>query len=137
MARKRRSRKKATTWQDALKICSMTPAEAKVHGNCRWCGKGLPRNKDGSIHKTRRWCSAKCSDTFTRNHYWAWARKAALRRDKNRCTCGSTLKLQVHHIVPRRGQGYGTGCWNHLSNLLTQCHKCHVVLTNEQRRKKS
>ncbi len=24
--------------------------------------------------------------------------------------------LEVNHVVPRRGGGYGRGCWNHLDN---------------------
>lgn len=41
--------------------------------------------------------------------------------------------LEVNHIDPRNGRGYGTGCWNHLTNLETLCHKCHVAVTRRQR----
>jgi len=42
--------------------------------------------------------------------------------------------LEVNHIEPRNGQGYGWGCHNHLSNLETLCHDCHVLVTREQKR---
>lgn len=42
--------------------------------------------------------------------------------------------LEVNHIAPRRGKGYGSGCWNHLDNLETLCHQCHVDVTTAQRR---
>ena len=44
------------------------------------------------------------------------------------------VKLEVNHIELRDGAGYASGCWNHLENLETLCHDCHVVVTNEQRR---
>ncbi|QPG69108.1 HNH endonuclease [Mycolicibacterium mucogenicum] len=40
--------------------------------------------------------------------------------------------LEVNHIDPRVGRGYGFGCHNHLSNLETLCHGCHVTETNRQ-----
>ena len=52
----------------------------------------------------------------------AWERERADRR------------LEVNHIVPRRGAGYGSGCHHHLANLETLCHRHHVEETNHQRR---
>lgn len=40
--------------------------------------------------------------------------------------------LEVNHIDPRVGRGYGWGCHNHLSNLETLCHGCHVAETKRQ-----
>jgi hypothetical protein len=42
--------------------------------------------------------------------------------------------LEVDHIEPRWGQGYGDGCHNHLVNLRTLCHRCHVNRTTVQLR---
>lgn len=47
------------------------------------------------------------------------------------------FRLEVNHIVPRNGRGYGRGCWNHLDNLETLCHPCHVGVTASQRRARS
>ncbi|MGZ4172657.1 MAG: HNH endonuclease [Solirubrobacteraceae bacterium] len=49
-------------------------------------------------------------------------RQAVLERDGHRCTkCGSTDRLQVHHIVSARDGGPVT-----LENLVTLCHDHHV-----------
>lgn len=40
--------------------------------------------------------------------------------------------LEVNHIKPRNGGGYGWGCAHHQSNLETLCHPCHVAETNRQ-----
>lgn len=42
------------------------------------------------------------------------------------------VHLEVNHIVPREGRGYGWGCHHHLSNLETLCHPCHVAETTRQ-----
>lgn len=53
---------------------------------------------------------------------WQHARAAARRRDGNRCRrCGSTEKLEVHHIVSL-AKG---GAMYDLSNLMTLCAPCH------------
>jgi len=53
---------------------------------------------------------------------WDKARKAARKRDGNRCVvCSSTEDLEVHHI--------DHGPDNHvLWNLITLCKKCHVLI---------
>jgi HNH endonuclease len=43
------------------------------------------------------------------------------------------IGLEVNHIEPRYGRGYGNGCHNHLSNLETLCRACHVAVTKVQR----
>lgn len=47
------------------------------------------------------------------------------------------VRLEVNHIDPRRGGGYGPGCWNHLDNLETLCHRCHLDVTAEQLRQQA
>jgi hypothetical protein len=48
-------------------------------------------------------------------------------------TFAAPVRLEVNHIVPRNGAGYGFGCWNHQDNLETLCHGHHVEVTNAQR----
>lgn len=97
-----------------------------VKGVCRACAKPLTGRRTA-------WCSKECSDEYTRAHDWGWARNAAKKRDGGQCvTCGSTRALEVNHIDPRVGQGYGFGCWNHPENLETLCHDCHVEVTKAQ-----
>lgn len=40
--------------------------------------------------------------------------------------------LEVNHIAPRNGQGYGWGCAHHLDGLETLCHQHHVEVTRDQ-----
>lgn len=46
--------------------------------------------------------------------------------------CGSSEELEVNHIIPREGRGYGAGCHHHLANLEVLCHQCHLGVTNLQ-----
>lgn len=108
-------------------ICNEFTPYADTPGVCDHCGKELKGRR-------RRWCSQACSDELTRQHDWGWARNAAKRRDGQKCVrCGKTHSLEVNHIVPRVGRGYGWGCHNHLSNLETLCHWCHLEVTAQQR----
>lgn len=135
MARRPRRRKKSgtTTFEKEFRTCSLRSKESHVKGSCDLCGKALPRNKDGSIHKSRRWCSPKCKNFVLRNHLWAWARKEALRLGKRKCkTCGSIKQLEVHHVVPLVGKGYQASCFHHVSNLELQCKSCHQEITKSQ-----
>mgnify|MGYP003950296153 CR=1 FL=1 len=104
-------------------------AAVDADGVCPWCGRALPARR-------RRWCSDPCRADFVANHFWGLARERALARDEHRCTtCGvRRRKLEVHHVDPRRGQGYAAGCHHHLDLLETLCHACHVEVTNVQRR---
>lgn len=117
-------------------------------GRCDSCSRRLPPRR-------RRWCSNHCATriytAIARQHEWTSARAAAVKRDKYRCrrcrvtqsqlvlgcTCHTygtcQHQLEVNHIEPRNGQGYGKGCHHHLDNLETLCHNCHVVETKRQR----
>lgn len=117
--------------------CSLTPTLLPfldVAGKCDACGKDL-------TGRQKRWCSTDCSLAIWRQHDWNGARKAAKKRDGYRCVqCGKgddvdhllRSRLEVNHIEPRVGRGYGFGCWNHLDNLETLCHDCHVIVTKAQ-----
>lgn len=98
---------------------------------CQWCMSSL----DGLSRRTA-WCSSKCSRAWERNHVWRIARSAARRRDKYSCIkCGEhkTVKpIEVNHIVPLVGKGYGVSCSHHLSNLEALCVDCHRIETNAQ-----
>lgn len=95
---------------------------------CRWCDRpaapGWP------------WCGNRCEDAYRANHWWDRARAAALGRDGHRCVrCGAgPLGLEVHHVEPRLGAGYGAGCHHHLVNLETLCRRHHLEVTLAQRR---
>lgn len=121
---------------------------------CHRCAALLPRRKDGKPHRNRRWCSRKCETAWRRQHVWAFARDAAIGRDEGMCVRRDVHArpadvehldyfeqrrligargIEVNHIEPRRGEGYAAGCHNHLENLETLCHDCHVEVTTAQR----
>jgi ribosomal protein S27AE len=56
---------------------------------------------------------------------WREIRQEVLRRDNRICqVCGKEYSGQVHHIIPRSKGGK-----NELSNLITLCGKCHMVIS--------
>lgn len=119
-------------------------ATAPDSGLCRGCETPLKRNRDGTVSKVRRWCSTDCAREVSRNHSWGDARYWAVYLNSGKrslhppgpCAhCKQPIKgtPEVNHIAPRYGKGYGTGCWNHQSNLEVLCHDCHVAVTRKQR----
>ena len=99
------------------------------------------------------YCCDKHAREFERNHLWSAARVAARRRAKWSCErCGLKpsivrkdpqvlatysrldLRLEVNHKQPLLGAYRGMTCLNHQSNLEVLCHRCHVEVTNGQRR---
>lgn len=108
--------------------CELRPF-ADEKGRCARCGKDLPARRTV-------WCSGECYDRDFEQHLWALAKRLALKRDCHKCVkCGAEagfFGLEVNHIVPRNGQGYLTGCWNHVSGLETLCRTHHVEVTKAQ-----
>lgn len=116
--------------------CPWLPHEHQ-DGVCDRCGTTL-------TGRQTRWCSAHCQMEWRTQHDWTVARKAAMVRDSHKCVkCGAaqhydwrepdkTVRLEVNHIVPREGRGYGFGCHNHQDNLETLCQPCHRAVTNAQ-----
>lgn len=110
------------------KVCPLLPYD-RVGGVCAACGTEL-------VGRQRRWCSPACQAVFQNNHYWQFARAAALKRDSHGCVrCGTMFIAapEVNHKVPRYGRGYGVGCHHHQSNLESLCHYHHVKVTRAQR----
>jgi hypothetical protein len=125
-------------------------------GQCRGCTAPLPRRKDGTLHKTRAWCSAACADRITYDHLWTWARSRAVKENAasergphcERCrrprvamaiareygidACDGPL--EVNHIAPLVGAYRSWSCLNHRENLEVVCHGCHKAITAQQRR---
>ena len=60
---------------------------------------------------------------FLRSPEWKALRQQALQRDGHKCClCGSTARLNVHHIFCRKFFG---DLKLDIDNLLTVCSKCH------------
>lgn len=76
---------------------------------------------------------------FSKSAYgtdWSSTTKSIKERDGGRCVrCGSTNKVQTHHIIP-----LSKGGTNHSFNLITLCESCHesqhkhLAKTNKKKR---
>jgi len=56
---------------------------------------------------------------------WENIRRLVLERDRYQCKlCGKKPSAQVHHIIPQK-----LGGKNELSNLVTLCGRCHMLLS--------
>ena len=105
--------------------------------------------KKGTVPKSRAWCGSPCERFILRNHLWEFVRYDVLKRDNFQCVIcteddkgalaqayhrlhGKTY-LEVNHINPVNGRRSHFSCDNHLENLETLCHPCHVAVTKQQR----
>jgi len=106
-------------------------------GRCQWCDLVIV------AARRRTWCSDSCGRAWQRNHIWRFARSAAKRRAKYRCTregCDAARRdCEVNHIEPRNGGGYGPGCHHHLEagpdgkgGLEVLCRRHHAEITAQQ-----
>jgi hypothetical protein len=98
------------------------------------------------------YCCDRHAREFERNHVWLAARRAARRRARWACErCGFKpsevrkdrearrafsrfeLRLEVNHILPLAGSYRSVTCLNHQTNLEVLCHRCHLLVTKDQR----
>lgn len=96
-------------------------------GRCQWCNKALPAGRRTV------YCSDKCRRAFEREHFWPRARATARRRGGRSCINGCDGRIEVNHIEPLVGAGYGPSCSHHQTNLEILCTACHRELTAQQR----
>jgi len=95
-------------------------------GGCSWCGNMLPKRR-------RKYCSDECSNQYFTNViaplWWSHAVAMALKRAENKCeNCGSTEKLEVHHVIPleHREERHNSEK-NSQDNLIVLCRPCHEI----------
>lgn len=99
-------------------------------GDCQWC--------NASIRANRRtvFCSDKCRRVWQRNHIWRFARAYARRAAGYTCLtpgCDPPRnQLDVNHIEPLNGAGYGPSCAHHQDNLEVRCKPSHQAITTAQ-----
>lgn len=91
--------------------CALTAWDGSS-GRCNWCNTVLPV---GGRRKV--WCRDQCRRVWERNHIWRRARIFARRRAAYRCTrpaCDAERgDIEINHITPLNGSGYGPGCKHH------------------------
>lgn len=90
--------------------CALTSWDGSA-GHCNWCNTAIP----GGGRKV--WCRDQCRRLWERNHVWRRARIFARRRAGYRCTrpgCDAERgDIEINHITPINGSGYGPGCKHH------------------------
>jgi len=99
---------------------------------CSWCGGDLKGRQ-------RRYCCTEHREEYYRHFDWASASSWAMRRADDRCeNCHRrgrdlpvighymTRNLQVHHIVPLKGESRQFTAFNLPWNLIVLCQECHV-----------
>lgn len=114
--------------------CSVTCKHSSQRDvrSCVECGKsftvGKSRKAGGSTNSSGRFCKRSCYNTYLartdhdpeRGHHWKAIRAEALKLTPFCVSCGSTKRLQVHHIVP-----YRITKDNDQDNLVPLCPKDH------------
>jgi hypothetical protein len=111
----------------------------KGPGTCGACGRAL-QGRAIWFCKATRGDEDSCRLRYLRNHDWGYARTEALRRAHHQCRRDATHKgkLEVNHVTPREGRGYGLGCHHHQEagpdggGLEVLCHDCHLAETTRQ-----
>jgi hypothetical protein len=99
-------------WWDLARLTALARDDAR----CIECGRGPASVSEGkfllralismsAVEAARLWSSG------------AWQRFAL------------DCQVEVHHVVPRAGAGYGSGCHHHVDGLVTLCHRHHAEIT--------
>lgn len=112
-------------------------------GHCNWCNTLIP-----TTGRRKVWCRDQCRRLWERNHIWRRARIFARKRAGYRCTVVACTAergdIEINHIDPRNGQGYGPGCHHHQDptpdvvtgeprgGLEGLCHEHHRLITTAQ-----
>jgi 5-methylcytosine-specific restriction protein A len=107
------------------RICHYPGCDTLIQPNETYCGQHI------------RPPSIPFENAVRSNNYnttqWRRLRKKILKEQPNCSRCGSTENLQVHHIIPPRGN---EDLFYDESNLTTICATCHRVITNQEIRKR-
>jgi 5-methylcytosine-specific restriction endonuclease McrA len=95
----------------------LDPAVHGYRGPCPDCRRTMERDKS-----RRRRAASKAAVAFRDSRRWQQVREVAKRRDGQRCRrCGTSERLEVHHITPIEQDGSVFD----LDNLVTLCQPCH------------
>jgi 5-methylcytosine-specific restriction protein A len=104
------------------KICNYPGCSKLIDSNERYCREH--QNKPIPFQGAKRFNEALYNTT-----QWRRLRKEILKGQPNCCRCGSDTDLQVHHIIPPKGN---EDLFFDKSNLATICSACHRIETNRE-----
>jgi len=69
------------------------------------------------------------NDIYRRSPIWQNIRKIILSKQKECQKCGSSENLEIHHVVPPKGD---RDLFYNFSNLIVLCSNCHSKITAYQ-----
>lgn len=119
-------------WGEARK------AAIKRDGKCVRCGATghvPPEELRKARESVREWFASNPEPPRQDYETWRKWRKQSNAQFRASDRVAIRFQLEVNHIVPalRKSRGTPNACVNHLDNLETLCHSCHLIETNRQR----
>ena len=153
-----RSKREAAERKYCSLVCFRMADKRREITSCSVCGKPISRPRSRILRSQYPVCSAACfviSITGENNPGWTggtdsyrgpnWDQQRAVvrKRDNHTCqSCGKTKQnlqqqLDVHHIRPYRLFDGDHKAANQIDNLITLCHKCHLLIENRLRKTSS
>jgi 5-methylcytosine-specific restriction protein A len=104
------------------KICNYSGCSKLIDSNERYC-------KEHQYTSVPFQNAKRYNETLYNTSQWRKLRKEILKEQPNCCRCGTDTDLQVHHIIPPKGD---EDSFYDKSNLTTICSSCHRI-ENKQR----
>jgi 5-methylcytosine-specific restriction protein A len=109
------------------KICNYPGCDTLIEQSERYCANHKREPAEPFSGAVR------FNEALYKTSLWRSLRKKILKEQPHCSRCGSTENLQVHHIVPPRGN---EELFFDENNLVTVCAVCHRVITNHEIRKR-
>lgn len=117
-----------------LKYCAEAGCNAIIQKGETYCATHKARHAQQDQNRKREWKGADRAGNY-HNAQW-YAMRAKAKKEHPYCAyCGTTQRLEVHHIKSVR---LHPELMFDMSNLLVLCHSCHAIETRreiEQRRR--
>jgi 5-methylcytosine-specific restriction endonuclease McrA len=107
------------------KICNYPSCNILIPTTERYC----------SLHKKEKIpfeSAIRYNETLYNTTTWRKLRKEVLKEQPVCSKCRADIKLEIHHIIPPRGN---EKLFFDKNNLTVVCQQCHRILTNQEIRK--
>jgi 5-methylcytosine-specific restriction protein A len=109
------------------RICNNLGCNTLINDNERYCSEHI---KEKSVPFAN---SIRYNESLYNTAQWRTLRKIHLQSNPSCIKCGATkkdnIKIEVHHLVPPRGN---EELFFDENNLATVCSACHRILTNQE-----
>jgi 5-methylcytosine-specific restriction protein A len=105
------------------KICAEPSCNTIIPVDLTYCEK---HKKDKRIPFKN---AIRSNDGLYNTSQWKKLRKKILKKQPHCSKCGVNIKLEIHHIIPPRGN---EELFYNENNLIVICEQCHRVLTSKE-----